>query len=196
MEPIEEFRYLILAAQREGARALTLALAPVGLTPAQAEALSVLADAERPLSVKEIGSRLVCEGGSPSRLMSTLAQKGLVESAVGATDRRTTVLSLTAKGIDAARAVGEAEANLSAALGALLDDGQLATVLPVLRGLVGSLPAGQALACRIADRTPADPPPAFRAAVPRSPAVPPAGDAEPQRWRVSSTAEAAGSDTA
>ncbi|RIJ19988.1 MarR family transcriptional regulator, partial [Clavibacter michiganensis subsp. insidiosus] len=35
MRPAEELRYLILGAQREGARAYAAALAPTGLTPAQ-----------------------------------------------------------------------------------------------------------------------------------------------------------------
>ena len=46
MEPIEEFRYLVLAAQREGARALATALKPHDLTPSQAEAIAVLRDAD------------------------------------------------------------------------------------------------------------------------------------------------------
>jgi hypothetical protein len=36
----------------------------------------------------------------------------------------------------------------------ILDDDQLSTVLPVLRTLVGQLPAGQALQRRITDKDP------------------------------------------
>lgn len=151
MDSIEEFRYLVLAAQREGARALTTALKPHGLTVSQAEAIAVLRDAAGPLTVREIGNRLVCEGGSPSRLMSTLTQKGLVHSAVGAEDRRTTVLSLTAAGSEAAETVRKIEQNLYAALGFVLDDDKLAATIPVLRALVDQLPAGLALRRRIAD---------------------------------------------
>src|ERR1700747_1719502 len=133
MEPIEEFRYLVLAAQREGARALAIALKQHDLTPSQAEAIAVLRDAGRPLTVREIGERLLCEGGSPSRLMSPLTNKGLVESTAGAADRRTTLLSLSPAGIDAARTVSEIEQNLYAALASTLDDDQLAAALPVLR---------------------------------------------------------------
>jgi len=152
MDSIEEFRYLVLAAQREGARALAAALKEHDLTPSQAEAIAVLRDAARPLTVREIGQRLVCEGGSPSRLMSTLTHKGLVTSAAGS-DRRTTVLSLTSAGIDAAQTVSEIEQNLYAALGMILDDDQVANALPVLRALVAQLPTGQALQRRINDRT-------------------------------------------
>lgn len=154
MDAIEEFRYLVLAAQREGGRALAAALKEHDLTPSQAEAIAVLRDARRPLTVREIGERLVCEGGSPSRLMTTLAAKGLVQSTAGAEDRRTTLLSLTAVGVTAAHSVSAVEQDLYAAFSLLLTDDQLAATIPVLRGLVERLPAGQALRRRIEDRNP------------------------------------------
>jgi DNA-binding MarR family transcriptional regulator len=156
MEPIEEFRYLVLAAQREGARALATALKQHDLTPSQAEAIAVLRDAGRPLTVREIGQRLVCEGGSPSRLMSTLTHKALVESAVGSADGRTTLLSLTSAGIDAARTVSQIEQDFYEVVTIALGDARVAAALPVLRALVGQLPAGQALQRRIADRGPSN----------------------------------------
>jgi len=153
---MEEFRYLVLGAQREGNRALAAALKPHDLTPSQAEAIAVLRDAARPLTVRDIGLRLVCEGGSPSRLMSTLTQKGLVESSAGTDDRRTTVLSLTPAGRKAARTVSQIEQNLYHGLGMILTDAQVAAALPVLRALVTRLPAGQALQHRMSDRDAAD----------------------------------------
>jgi DNA-binding MarR family transcriptional regulator len=153
MDSIEEFRYLVLAAQREGARALAAGLKQVGLTPSQAEAIAVLRDAARPLTVREIGERLVCEGGSPSRLMSTLAHKGLVESTTGSEDRRTTLLSLTPAGRKASRAVSQIENDLYAGLTMMVGDEDVADALPVLRALVAELPTGQALQRRISDRT-------------------------------------------
>jgi DNA-binding MarR family transcriptional regulator len=153
MDPLEEFRYLVLAAQREGNRALAAALKPHDLTPSQAEALAVLRDARKPLTVREIGERLVCEGGSPSRLMSTLARKDLVASGADPADGRNTLLSLTPAGVDAARAVKRVEADLYAFLGTLLDDDQVDAALPILRALVGQLPTGAALQRRIADKT-------------------------------------------
>lgn len=152
MNTIEELRYLVLAAQREGARALTAALKPHGLTPSQAEALAVLRDAGRPLAVREIGLRLVCEGGSPSRLISTLTTKGLAESTVSEDDRRSTLISLTPAGRKAARIVSQIEHDLYIALASIVGDDQVAAALPALRTLVAQLPAGQALQRRLADR--------------------------------------------
>ncbi|GHO47983.1 hypothetical protein [Ktedonospora formicarum] len=76
MQPIEELRYLILAAQREGNRMFTEALRPLNLTSSQAEVLRVLQE-RQPLSLVALGSMLICEGGSPSRLVN-----GLVEGAI------------------------------------------------------------------------------------------------------------------
>lgn len=152
MDSIEEFRYLVLAAQREGARALAAGLKPHDLTPSQAEAIAVLRDAQRPLTVREVGQRLVCEGGSPSRLMSTLARKGLVDSTADMTDGRATLLSLTRSGQRAARVVSKIEQHLYEGLGMFLDEDQLAAALPVLRALVETLPTGEALQRRIADK--------------------------------------------
>jgi DNA-binding MarR family transcriptional regulator len=83
-------------AQREGARALTELLRPAGLTAAQAEVLAVVDEANRPLGVRQIGERLVCEGGSPSRLVASVVDAGLLERGERAGDRRAVELSLTA----------------------------------------------------------------------------------------------------
>ncbi len=80
MDRVEELRYLVLAAQREGSRGLADALRPLGVTPAQAEVLTVLRSAGRPLSVRELGELLVCETGSPSRLTRSVVAAGLVRS--------------------------------------------------------------------------------------------------------------------
>lgn len=152
MQAIEEFRYLVLAAQREGSRMLANALKPHDLTPSQAEAIAVLRDARRPLTVREIGDRLVCEGGSPSRLMSTLARKGLVSSDADPSDGRITLVSLTPAGQAAAREVTRIEKELYASLGLVINDRQLAAAVPVLRTLVAAMPTGAALRRRIADK--------------------------------------------
>src|SRR4051795_12098202 len=76
MDSIEELRYLILGAQREGARALAELLRPARLTAAQGEVLAVLRDADHPPTGPEIGGPLPgggwgrgapgwCGGGAP-----------------------------------------------------------------------------------------------------------------------------------
>lgn len=151
MELIEELRYLILAAQREGNRAFAGALRAHDLTPSQAEALSVLHAAARPLTLREAGERLVCETGSPSRLMATLVAKGLVQSSSDDGDRRMRRLSLSGEGEDALAAVKEAERALYALMEPLIDTEEALIARRLMRSLVGELPAGQALARRIAD---------------------------------------------
>jgi MarR family transcriptional regulator, organic hydroperoxide resistance regulator len=110
MDEVEELRYLVLAAQRDGNRVLTALLRPLGLTPAQAEVLGVLADAERPITVRRIGELLVCEPGSPSRLVSSLVDAGYVDRRPDPDDGRAAALALTPRGQRAAAAVREVEA--------------------------------------------------------------------------------------
>jgi DNA-binding MarR family transcriptional regulator len=152
MNSIEELRYLVLAAQREGGRALAAALKPQDLTPSQAEAIALLRDTGRALAVREIGQRLVCEGGSPSRLVSTLVNKGLVESTVSPNDRRSTLITLTPAGRKAAQVVSAIERDLYAGLTSIVGDDKIAAALPALRALVADLPAGRALRRRLDDR--------------------------------------------
>src|SRR5215469_9296889 len=93
MKRADELRYLVLAAQREGSRLFAEQIRPLGLTPSQAEVLSVLHEAQ-PLSLIELGSRLVCETGSPSRLVDGLVKAGLVERIASSKDQRKVSLTL------------------------------------------------------------------------------------------------------
>src|SRR5215207_4991905 len=136
MEPIEELRYLVLAAQREGARMLAELLRPIGLTPAQAEVVAVLRDAGRPLTVREIGERLVCEGGSPSRLVASVADAGLLQRGERAGDRRAVELSLTAAGRAAAGRVAGVELDVHERLAEALGPRDVAAVARGLRKFV------------------------------------------------------------
>ena len=148
MDPTEELRYLVLGAQREGARALAELLRPTGLTPAQAEVLAVVRDAGRPLTVREIGERLVCEGGSPSRLVGSVVAAGLLQRGERDGDRRAVELSLTRDGAKAARAVAEAERELHAWLSSSLSERELAAAANALRKLVDGRQTGLAIARR------------------------------------------------
>lgn len=148
VDPLEELRYLVLGAQREGSRALSELLAPLGLTAAQAEVLAVLRDERRPLSVREIGQRLVCEGGSPSRLVATVVDRGLARRGPSASDGRAVEVTLTAKGRAAADRVAEAERQLYEWLGHTLTSDEVKALSRGLRKLVDGRPTGEAIARR------------------------------------------------
>ncbi len=148
MDAVEEVRYLVLAAQREGNRMLAAALRPLGVTPAQGEVLRLLAE-RQPLTLSGLGALLVCEsGGNPSRLVDRLVAAGLVRREEGAEDRRQVQLTLTPAGHRTARGATEAEAELNARIAKATAGHDLDAVLGFLRALVGDQGAGQALARR------------------------------------------------
>src|ERR1700694_2690178 len=148
MRPIEQLRYLMLATQREGNRFLSEAWEPLGLTPAQSEALRVLQDWQ-PLALVELGSLLVCEQGSPSRLVAGGTRAGYVASAPAREDKRRVVLTLTPRGEEAAHAVARIESMMYEAMAALLADQHIEALLPLLWRFVEGRPAGIALARRL-----------------------------------------------
>ena len=148
MTPVEELRYLILAAQREGNRQLAQALRPLGITPAQAEVLRLLED-RQPLTLSGLGELLVCESGTnPSRLVDRLVSAGLVDRVPGAQDRRQVELTLTPTGKRLARKVAGLEDELHRLLQSAGSAREIATVVGFLRTLVDGQPAGEALALR------------------------------------------------
>jgi MarR family transcriptional regulator, organic hydroperoxide resistance regulator len=144
----EELRYLVLAAQREGNRMLGARLRPLGLTPAQAEVLSLLNE-RKVLTVSGLGELLVCESGTnPSRLVDRLVTQGLVERARSATDGREVLLQLTSTGRRAAAQVAAIEGELYASLEALATRHDVDDTLALLRDFIADLPSGQAFARR------------------------------------------------
>ena len=156
MDVVEELRYLVLAAQREGARALADVLRPLGLTPAQGEVLAVMRTADAALSLREIGERLVCETGSPSRLVTSLVAAGLIDGARDPADGRVTRLSLTAAGRQVAARAHAAEQDFHRGLAAVLPEGDaLDVVVGLLREIVAASPSGRALSRRRAEVEPA-----------------------------------------
>lgn len=147
MNEAEELRYLVLAAQREGNRILTDLLRPLGLTPSQAEVLVVLQE-RQPLSLIELGRLLVCETGSPSRLVDGLVGAGLVERAPSETDKRMVELSLNDVGEETASKVSEVEVALHEIISEVMARSELSAAVAALRRLVAGRPAGEALARR------------------------------------------------
>jgi MarR family transcriptional regulator, organic hydroperoxide resistance regulator len=144
----DELRYLILAAQREGSRLFAERVRPLGLTPSQAEVLAVLHE-EQPLSLIELGARMVCETGSPSRLVDGLVKAGLVERIPSQTDQRKVTLTLTERGAALYQEVAAVEQQFGALIGAWGEQADLAEMVKVLWQFVGDKPAGMALARRL-----------------------------------------------
>ncbi|HEY4036864.1 MAG TPA: MarR family transcriptional regulator [Ktedonobacteraceae bacterium] len=148
MDRANELRYLILAAQREGSRLFAEQIRPLGLTPAQAEVLTVLHEAQ-PLSLIEVGERLVCEAGSPSRLVDGMVHAELVERIPSSTDQRKVSLTLTERGEHLYQQVAQIEQFFTHLVSSWDDQATLDTVVSALWQFVGDKPAGRALARRL-----------------------------------------------
>jgi len=144
MTPEEELRFLILGAQREGNRVLASLLAPLEVTPSQAEVLRCLADAGS-LSLNALGRRLVCETGSPSRLVSTMVDKGWVYRREDPNDRRQVLLVLTAAGEILEKQVRQVEEQLHGWIGSQLDSGTIKSLSEGLHRLLADSIAGNAV---------------------------------------------------
>lgn len=150
MRTAELLRYLILAAQREGNRQLTLWLAELGVTPAQSEALRILAEHE-PLALGELGDMLVCDtGASPSRIVERLVAAGLVQRAASEHDRRQVRLTLTARGRETAARVAGIENQFYDLLDQAGEGADIDAFITFLRAFTRQAPAGIALAKRLA----------------------------------------------
>ena len=142
----DELRYLILAVQREGSRRLAARLRDAGLTPAQAEVLDVLSD-RAPLSLAELGRLLICETGSPSRLVDVLVQRGLVTRTPSPHDRRVVSLGLTEAGREA-QAASAGSSEVRDAITSALTGQEIAQLSGLLRRLIEGTAGGAAIAAR------------------------------------------------
>ena len=147
MRPEEELRFLILGAQREGNRLLGAQLSPLGLTPSQAEVVRCLAD-HGPLSLRSLGELMVCESGSPSRLVDALVSRDIVARRADPTDRRQVTLELSRAGRALDAKVRLIEDQIYAAIGGQLGKTGLASALALLRPLVAGSISGDAIARR------------------------------------------------
>lgn len=139
MDPLFELSLAVKAGQRALDRIADEAFRPLGLTAAQGDALTVLAQAG-PLSLKELGALLIAESGHPSRLVDRLVEAGLVERRAAEDDRRRVVLSLTTKGRRLARRVEEARAETLRWGREVVGDRDLEPVLELFRELLALTP--------------------------------------------------------
>lgn len=147
MTPTQELRYLILAAERAGGRMIAAGLKPHGLTPSQGEVLQVLSESG-PISLSALGGLLVCESGSPSRLVAGLVQRGLVARAVSSHDARIAELSLSEAGRALVEGLRGLDDHISAKIAVSLTPKEVEAVVKGLRKLLRQTPTGQAVARR------------------------------------------------
>ena len=121
---VELLRFLIKGSERESTSVFNSMLSTYGLTTNQAEVLLILFQSG-PLSLKELGQLLICEKGSPSRLVQSLINKGFVDKLVNKKDRRKNVLSLTEKGKLLVPDINEASHRLNLFILQQIDDASL-----------------------------------------------------------------------
>ena len=93
-----------------------------------------------PLSLRDLGGMIVCEAGSPSRVVDALVQRGLVGRQSDPRDRRAVLLDLTTTARELVPTLHAIERELDAATADRLDPAQRALLAGVLRELPGRHP--------------------------------------------------------
>ena len=139
MDPLFEFALSVKAIQRALERQINDAMAPLGLTAAQADALSVIGQAG-PLSLKDLGELLIAEAGHPSRLVDRLVEAGLVERRAAGDDRRRVELSVTRRGRGLEKRIARAREDVLQLARELSGDDDIGPALDVIRRLVQFTP--------------------------------------------------------
>jgi len=147
MDQGEELRYLILVVQREGSRQLADTLRPLNLTPSQAEVIQVLQQYQ-PMTLLQLGERLVCENGSPSRLVKTMVEAGWVEKSPNPDDGRAVLLQLAPAANTILPQLNQIEQQLNDNVSHMADAETLAMLLDRLWPLVRDTEGGRALVRR------------------------------------------------
>jgi DNA-binding MarR family transcriptional regulator len=102
-----------------------------GLTPTQAQILTVIAAAREPAGLSAVADALAITAGTASAAVSTLVDKGLVRKERAADDGRAIVLKLTRRGTSAVKA-SQWPASVLSAVAALSSPDQAG----LLRGLI------------------------------------------------------------
>lgn len=147
----EELRYLILAVQREGNRQLTDTLRPFNLTPAQAEVIQVLQQFQ-PMTLLALGERLVCESGSPSRLVKSMVEAGWVQKLDNPSDGRAVLLRLTPAAQAIVPTLSEVEQRFNEAVESMASREMLRQLLDNLWTFAENTHSGEALKRRKENR--------------------------------------------
>jgi DNA-binding MarR family transcriptional regulator len=134
VDPLLELALLVKASQRELEKRANEVMRPLGLTGAQADAVSVIGQAG-PLSLKELGDLLIAAAGHPSRLVDRLVEAGLVNRRASGADRRSVELSLTAQGRAVEKRIQAARSSLLELARELIGDRDLDPTVELLRDL-------------------------------------------------------------
>lgn len=124
------------------------ALKPLGLTPAWAETLDILEERE-PLTIRELGLLLVCEGDHPSRLVTRMVAAGLVSTEPSPQDDRARLVKLTPEGRALLPRLHEIEEQFHAGIETALTPADLDASERVLGAFIHGTPAGEALRRRL-----------------------------------------------
>ena len=140
----EKFRYLILAVQRQGNKILKGYFKNIGVTPSQAEVISILKN-EQFITLKKLGLLLICEEGSPSRLVERMVKEGLIERVRDKSDSRFVRLALTPLGNEKHALIIEAEAEMYTILERIYTQNELEMSNRVLSKLLLDTPLEQKL---------------------------------------------------
>jgi len=93
-----ELAELLSHSARRLRRGSTAQLAPLGLTDAQAQVLRIVASAGQPLRMADIASRLEVVPRSVTTMVDGVESAGLIIRATDPDDRRSVLVSLTARG--------------------------------------------------------------------------------------------------
>ena len=136
MDPLFELAISVKAAQRELERRMNEAVQPLGLTAAQADAISVIGLAE-PLSLKELG-------------VDRLVEADVVRRSAATDDRRRVELSLTARGRRLSVRIERARAEVLELGRQLVGDRDIEPALALLRELLEFSPHAGLVARRAA----------------------------------------------
>jgi MarR family transcriptional regulator, organic hydroperoxide resistance regulator len=135
VDPLQELALLIKAAQRELERRANDVMRELGVTGAQADAISVLAQAG-PLSLSELGELLIAEAGHPSRMVDRLVEAGLADRRPSEADRRRIEITLTPEGRALEARIEKARSGLLELAAALLGDRDVGPTLDLLREML------------------------------------------------------------
>lgn len=100
------------------------------------------------LTLIELGERLVCENGSPSRLVNSMVKAGWVQKARSAEDGRAVLLTLTEQAHKVLPELNQINAAYNQGVGDLLDDATMQVALDMLWKIVGETSSGKALQYR------------------------------------------------